>query len=294
MKKILLSGILIICSVIFNESCYKTGEIIYQPTCKPLEMNLFAAQYNFLYILRREFFHATFTYDGKRRLISANSFLQGNPDRKYEFIYDGNNNLVRINTFDLRPNQPLIPIIYITFNYPFGTKNSISDRLDVQFNYLNNDLVTYSSELALTYHFNTEFQLVSIYQGNSLWETLEYDVNGNCLLDNVYNSNPDVQTYFKYDSYDNEINPGRADRSLQLLLQMYSKNNPTSSARYVKGFGGSGSGYGVLYGSNGSYTYNSNGYPLTYSGYSPENFYADYDCFDPRISPGPGITNITK
>jgi len=285
MKKNALGGFLLICAVLFAGSCYKTGEVIYQPTCKPLDVSINNPQYNYLNNLRREFFQASFTYDINRRLVSSTSLLLGSPERRYDFIYDANNNLIRINTFDIRPGQPSIPIIFITFSYPAGTKSSISAKLDYQFNFLNNDLVTYSSEPLLTYNFNTEFQLVSVYQGSTLNEILKYDVGGNCLSDSLYSNLGTVNTYYVYASYDSKINPARADRSIQLFLQMYSKNNPTDAKRFVRGLGGSGSGFGILYSTSGSYTYNPQGYPLTYNG----NFYADYDCADPTMIPAPVI-----
>ena len=97
--------------------------------------------------------------------------------------------------------------------------------------------------------------------------------------------NQQLNGYYVYSSYDNKINPARSDRSLQLFLQMYSKDNPTNSVRYVKGLGADPNGLGVLYSSNGSYTYNTNGYPLTYGG----KFFADYNCVAPTIiAPAPG------
>ncbi len=64
---------------------------------------------------------------------------------------------------------------------------------------------------------------------------LNHDNGGNCLSDSVYDPAQNLVNYFVYSSYDNEINPARSDRSLQLFFQTYSKNNPTSSNEYEPG-----------------------------------------------------------
>jgi hypothetical protein len=118
-------------------------------------------------------------------------------------------------------------------------------------------------------------------------EQLIYDNGGNCLTDSVYGQQGGLLSYFTYTSYDNQINPARSDRSLQLFFQMYDKNNPTISNEYRIVAGAEPNGFGIFLSSSGSYTYNANGYPITYAG----NFFADYNCLPPPnviSAPGPG------
>jgi hypothetical protein len=250
-------------------SCYKTGEIIYQPACKPAELHLPNNMYNLVYGLRFEFFDGNFTYNGSNnRPSSATSTLLGKLYRQYVFEYDENKYLVKVKTIDIN-RSTIIPIIYINYHYPGGTKNSITDKIETQFYYLKNDGISYSNEPLLSYQYNIEFQLTSIYEGTQLRETYTYDPGGNCTRNNVYDVNGNVSTWFQYDAYDNQINPARADRALQLFLNIYSKNNPTDMKRYVSGFG-------VLANNQGSYFYNGNGYPILYNGDS----FAAYNCIN--------------
>jgi hypothetical protein len=140
-----------------------------------------------------------------------------------------------------------------------------------------------------TYHFNAQFQLESIYVGQIRTELLTYDFGGNLLTDSLFGSNtfgkippPDnVGEYYAYTSYDNQINPGRSDRTLQLFLFMYSKNNPTNFNYYFWDYVDLDYSSG---GQQGAYLYNIHGYPTHWQGI----VFADYTCLmAPPVPPGP-------
>jgi hypothetical protein len=261
--------------ILMSGSCYKTGEVIFQPSCKPGEIDLPNNLYNLLYSIRYEFFHASFNYNGTdQKLTGATSSLTGKTNRRYTFEYDENNNLVKVKTFDISGSLQ-VPVIYINYHYPAGARNSISDKIEVQFFYLNNDGFSYSNESLLTYQYNTEFQLTSIWAGPQVRETYDYDAGGNCTKNTVYDVNSNISTWYEYNAYDDKINPARSDRALQVFLNIYSKNNPTDMKRMVSGLGGAGI-PGTLSVNKGSYTYNNNGYPLTFK----ESFFAGYTCWN--------------
>ena len=286
MKSKTLAVITMVCVAILYLSCYKTGEVIYQPECKPDSLNVSVPMYNFSYFTLQNTFFGSLTYDVNRRLTGATTYSGGSRDRQYDFIYDGNNNLIRINGSVYSEYNPLSLILYITFSYPSGTTASISSTAQVQLNLLSFDNITWVAAPVRTYYFNTEYQLVSVLQNNRRVEQLTYDNGGNCLADSLYNTDSTLNTYFTYPAYDNKINPARSDRSLQLFFQMYNKNNPTTSNEYSSNYAGT-NGFVLSNSSSGNYTYNGNGYPITYAG----NFFADYNCLlrsNPVIAPGPG------
>jgi hypothetical protein len=283
MKRKTILALMVVCAIIMHSSCYKTGETIYQPECKPDSLHVFTPLYNFFYLQQEFTFNGSLNYDVNGRLVSATTITGGSPDHHYDFIYDNNNNLIRINGSVYSANT-LIPNLYVTISYPTGTAASISSTAQVQLTFLVfNNLQWYAAPVQ-TYNFNAQFQLVSIFQGGQRVEQLTYDNGGNCLADSVYDPAQDLVNYYVYNSYDNEINPARSDRSLQLFFQMYSKNNPTSSNEYVPGAGLNN--FVLAKSSSGSYTYNGNGYPITYGG----NSFADYNCtLPPTSAPGPAV-----
>jgi hypothetical protein len=255
-------------------SCYKTGEIIYQPTCKPAAMDLPGDMYHLLNI-NYTFFSGKFNYTGTNgRLNYVTHDVLGKLAKGYNFRYDENNNLVRVDTYDRASGIPL-PVIYVIYHYPPDTRNSIADNIDVQAFSINPDYFSYTSGPLLTYRYNTEFQLTSIWSGPQLRETYDYDAGGNCTKNTVYDINNNISTWYEYNAYDDKINPARSDRALQLFLNIYSKNNPTDMKRMVMGLGGTGV-PGELAHNVGAYTYNTNGYPITFR----ELFFASYTCWN--------------
>jgi hypothetical protein len=284
MKSKTLAVLTIGCAAILYLSCYKTGEVIYQTECKPDSLTVSIPMYNFIKFFTLTPFYGSLTYDANRRLTGATTIKGGAPQEQYDFIYDGNNNLIRINGSAYGYLNALTLNLYITFSYPAGTAASLSSTAQVQVHLLDPNDLTWVTGPAWTYNFNTEFQLVSIFQGAQLVEQLTYDNGGDCLADSEYANNV-VNRYFTYPAYDNKINPARSDRSIQLFLQMYSKNNPTISNEYASNFAGTDA-FVLLYSSSGSYTYNADNYPITYAG----NFFAHYNCIpmpNPVIAPGP-------
>ena len=283
MKRKTLAILIIACAAILYSSCYKTGEVIYQTECKPDSLSISVPMYNFINFFTVSPFYGSLTYDANRRLTGATTIKNGAPQEQYDFMYDGNNNLIRINGSAYFQNS-LTLNLYITFSYPAGTSVSLSSTAQVQLHLLGPEDNVWVTVPAWTYNFNTEFQLVSIFQGTQLMEQLTYDNGGDCLADSEYSNNV-VNRYFAYPAYDNKINPARSDRSIQLFLQMYSKNNPTISNEYASNFAGTDA-FVLNNSSSGSYTYNADDYPLTYAG----NLFADYNCVpmpNPVISPGP-------
>ena len=285
MKRKTLAALIIGYTVVMQLSCYKTGEVIYKPECKPDYLTVGVPLYNFFYLQQQAAFNGSLTYDVNRRLTGATTFAGGIKDRQYDFIYDGNNNLIKINgSVYINGINPQL-ILYDTIFYPSGTVASLSSTAQVVLHILSLNNIQWVTLPAETYNFNAQFQLVSVYQGTTLEEQLTYDNGGNCLADSIYNQNQKVFRYFAYSSYDNQINPARSDRSIQLFFQMYNKNNPTATTEYILGVGADPNTFGIVQTSNGSYTYNINGYPLTYQG----NFFADYNCLPPPVTaPGPG------
>ena len=284
MKRKTLAVLIIACVAILYSSCYKTGEVIYQTECKPDSLSISIPMYNFINFFTVSPFYGSLTYDANRRLTGATTIKNGAPQEQYDFMYDGNNNLIRINGSAYGFLNSLTLNLYITFSYPAGTTVSLSSTAQVQLHLLGPEDNIWVTVPAWTYNFNTEFQLVSIFQGTQLMEQLTYDNGGDCLADSEYANNV-VNRYFTYPAYDNKINPARSDRSIQLFLQMYSKNNPTISNEYASNFAGTDA-FVLNNSSSGSYTYNADGYPLTYAG----NLFADYNCVpvpNPVISPGP-------
>jgi hypothetical protein len=284
MKRKTLAVSIIACVAILSSSCYKTGEVIYQTECKPDSLSISIPMYNFINFFTVSPFYGYLNYDDNRRLIGATTIKNGALQEHYDFLYDNNNNLTQIDGSAFGFQNSLTLNLYIALSYPAGTSASLSSTAQVQLHLLGPDNIVWVTVPAWTYNFNTEFQLVSIFQGTQLMEQLTYDNGGDCLADSEYANNV-VNRYFTYPAYDNKINPARSDRSIQLFLQMYSKNNPTISNEYASNFAGTDA-FVLSNSSSGSYTYNADGYPLTYAG----NLFADYNCVpvpNPVISPGP-------
>jgi len=282
MKRNLFTTLLATCIFIMYSSCYKTGETIYQPTCKPNSIVISRAMYNFPnffdFDLVQEF-NGNLVYDANSRLIQATHFISGSPANIFEFIYDANNNLIRINDYDTVQGNPLLLASYYTFSYPSGTVSSISSTAQVQLSivdYVNHII----AHVNWTYNFNAQFQLESIFQGQVKVEQLTYDFGGNCQTDSVYSEGGQLLSYYVYSSYDNGINPARSDRSLQLFFQMYNKNNPTNSVHYSGAAGADPNSFVIDKSTSGSYLYNLYNYPTVYAG----NFFAQYNC---QVAPPP-------
>jgi|GEM_PF-2666285 len=277
MKRITLGVCFVLFSVIMYSSCYKTGETIYQPTCKPDSISVGKPLYlllDFYSFFMPRSFQGSLTYDVNRRLVSATSYQLGSPLTRYDFIYDGNNNLVRINENNFLQDNTTTPGSYFILSYPTGTIASISATAQVQPVLWFGNVYTFGP--VWTYNFNAQFQLQSVFQGSVMLQQLTYNFGGNCLTDSVYNQQGLLSDYYVYSSYDNSINPARSDRSLQLFFQMYNKNNPGSSIHYSLDLtpGAVPNSFIIAESSSGSYTYNIFNYPTGYAGF----FFAQYDC----------------
>ena len=277
MKRKLINTFIIGCSFFMYSSCYKTGETIYQPICKPDSIIVSRAIYNYLnfydYNMLQQF-NGNLIYDANRRLITAINLQNGAPANHFEFIYDASNNLIRINDYYIQPDNSLSLVAYYTLSYPSGTAASISSTAQVQLTLVDNVNHSVTSVPVWTYNFNAQFQLETIFQGQVKLEQLSYDFGGNCLSDSIYTQGGQLHDYYVYSSYDNGINPSRSDRSLQLFFQMYNKNNPTNSVHYTIGAGAGPNNFVIDKSSSGSYLYNIYNYPTVYAG----NVIAQYDC----------------
>jgi hypothetical protein len=313
MKRRILGAAALISIVLIHGSCYKTGELIPQVTCKPTFISFrYPYENNFYYTVNfatgnpsGEYTEFNITYDNNRRLISA--LATGHPQFsndggsfydifKFNFSYDGKGNMVRIDEYDTSIANLNYPVVYIIYTYPPNTTGSISSTLQTQRFYLNNILQTvqgsapvYIPQHVLTNNFNTEFQLVSVYDGGTLLELRTYDFGGNMQTDTVY-AGLQKPLAIGITGYDSQINPGRSDRTIQLFLCLYSKNNLLGWNAYTFDPANGGNGWAPLYntGGNSFYTYIPQGYP---SDFGPKA-YADYACLvapgPPVINPGPG------
>src|SRR6516162_7328025 len=101
MKGKLITTAIVVCIFLMYSSCYKTGETIYQPICKPDSIIVSRTIYNYLnfydYNMLQQF-NGNLIYDANRRLTTAINLL-GVPANHFDFIYDANNNLIRINDY---------------------------------------------------------------------------------------------------------------------------------------------------------------------------------------------------
>lgn len=280
MKRLSLILSFILLASILN-SCYKTGEIIYQGNCKPVEMDS-QIHGNIDALIST---HHTFTYTGiNRQLATASEIRPAGPQYREEctFSYDANNNLteIRIIYYPFDDPNPVGDGKWV-LTYIAGSKNSISDSIKVQFFALDGQ-----KPIANYYFkFNAEFQLTAIINNNNnaIIRKLEYDNGGNCVKKIFYTDDGLFMTGFiEYSNYDNKINPGRTDRSLQIAKGLYSKNNPGR----ITGYGyAAGNPIPILQSDDIiTYTYNSRSYPITRN----NAFYASYDCIaaDPN-APAP-------
>ena len=92
----------------------------------------------------------------------------------------------------------LLFLLYLTLLAILRVRlSSLSSTAQVQLRLLALDNF-WTTAPAQTYNFNAQFQLVSVYQGNTLEEQLTYDNGGNCQADSIYNQNQKVFRYFAY------------------------------------------------------------------------------------------------
>ena len=221
-------------------------------TCKPTVLNIPGPQYDFFYHLRRNSLQARIGWDTSGRPISMEALQEGKPDRSYAFDYDTAGNLTRVNVKDV--TDSLAPSL--VFRWPSNARGSIAPECWVKL----------GQDPELNYRFNAAHQLQEIRTGDKTLERLYYDETGNLTIDSLFDLNGAARSFFQYDQYDGKPNPGLAHRSLQLFLQMYSRNNPTSMSRNLIAIGISATGYARTYDGKAEYTYNEEGLPLTMNG----------------------------
>ncbi|MFT3679079.1 MAG: hypothetical protein QM791_02330 [Ferruginibacter sp.] len=221
MKKKLLFPVVFLAALTILHSCYKSGEVIYQPVCKTVQLQM----ENFNYLLsspvlwgQRPNNSFNYTTGNSRRLLTAAALGQPYP-YYHNFVYDANNNLVRINRFSGNT-----PDKYFVLGYPDGTRNSASNEITV-YEFTADDILTYTYKL----EYNSEYQLTAVYNENRLLFAYEYDFGGNCTKATGYSSDGTVRSTLEFISYDNKTNPGRTDRPMQIFINDYSKNNCTKS-----------------------------------------------------------------
>ena len=290
MKKYLLPFFIV---AITLSSCYKTGEIIFQTTCKTTAIdyrnnNLFyppgqlftpyvlPSPINFLY---RAEPYMEFTYGGtNHHLLTATGISNGVAYTKFDFSYTAPNNLTKITESQRDEATGLFaPVVYWNLVYPPGTASSIADDMTVEFWNFSAASPFYIDSL----HFNNEFQLTSIIgQNGDTLSTLEYNFAGNCTRLKNYahlcSGGPNtVATVYDFSNYDDKINPARTDRYLQLFLHDYSKNNPGFVKREVFPHCGPVNNIHMLDSSGVSYNfYNNHNLPTIRNGF----FFASYSC----------------
>jgi hypothetical protein len=274
---------LVTLSTILN-SCYKTGEIIYQRKCGVVSFNMQTDKlYNrdFLGAAPNTDINSAISYEniaGRRTNKVAEDLISPAQTSRHEteFYYDDNNNMNRMRWLNwevLPPNTPYPPTAIVDnfiITYPSGTRNSVSNIFKIQ---RFREEIPEALDSPYTYTFNGELQLTSItdYYGN-VRQTFEYDFAGNCTKNTIYGTNNTVKTLWEYLSYDDKINPCRTDRTLQLYYNIYSKNNPTSVRLTVYDDKGAVQTYNNTY----IYTSNSDGYATGIVGFTKP--YALYIC----------------
>lgn len=275
MKKI-FSGIILVSFLSMFTGCYKTGEIIYQTTCKPISIYL---PTRLLGIIRGTEFSADIQYGfpNKRPVTIQRKDAFDKPIEKFTLEYDQSNNLVRENIYSSASST--IVSAYTEFSYPQGTTSSIADDIGKKYYILNNDGITYRLAWDRHYYFNTEFQLVKVTSNGKPMADFVYDFGGNLLKETMYTTYYDNNAaagvlYFEYEfsNYDNKLNIFRSDRYLQLFFDVYSKNNPLNSSQRFTDFPDGSPNYQYY---SGVFTYNSQGYWITCN---PSGYYAVYDC----------------
>lgn len=286
MKSKLTAAIaLLMFSVVLN-SCYKTGEVIYQRKCGVVSFNLQTEKlYNTIFfpasansVLNSSITYANIPVATRRTTVIEEDKI--NPSQPYhiyhDFFYDNNNNLSYfrwVSLDDIIPNGGnSAELADFVFTYPQGAINSISSTLKVQ-RYSSGYPNSTPLDSPYTYNFNTESQLTSITDYyNQVLQTFEYDNGGNCTKNTVYGPNNTIAAVWEYLSYDDKINPCRTDRTLQLYYNIYSKNNPTNVRLTVYDDKGVVQTYNNTY----SYTYNSDNYAFGIVGFTKP--YANYIC----------------
>jgi hypothetical protein len=283
MKHKLITCAAILLIILLNSSCYKTGEVIYQPLCKPSEVDftinpllqtpgmMFTGETAFQSYIAGP--HMQFTYGGNnRRLISATEInTEGAQPKSYLFSYDAANNLTGITL-----SQTGAPLFQNwVFTYPSGTIGTISSQITIQ-------KFTYPPSVPgqkLFFNYNTEFQLTSVTNtNNQILKTLEYNFAGNCTKITNYRYTGTVQSIistFEFLAYDDKVNPARNDRYLQLFLHSYSKNNPTIVKREL--FPDPANPFPGITNANATYNfYNQRDLPIIRNGF----FFAAHDCIN--------------
>jgi len=251
--------ILVLLALFVLTACRQRRELK-MPTCKPTVLNIPGPQYDFFYHLRRDRLQARIGWDTSGRPVSMDCIQDGRPDRLYRFEYDAQDNLVRVAVKDAQDS--LAPSL--TFRWPNGAKHSLATECWVKL----------GDDPELNYKFNAANQLTEIRTAERLLARMSYDGSENMIVDSLFDLNGSARSYFQYDAYDGNPNPGLAHRTLQIFLQLYSRNNPTAMSRNLIAIGISATGSAKTYDGKAGYTYNDEGLPLTMNG----NEYGVYDC----------------
>ena len=254
------SSLFVVLLALLGVAACRQGSDNGTPACKPTVLNIPGPQYDFFYHLRRDRLQARIGWDGSGRPVTMDCLQEGRPDRNYGFEYDADGNLVKVNVKDLQDS--LAPSLAL--RWPAGAKGSLAPECWVKL----------GEDPELNYRFNAAGQLQEIRAENTTLAKLYYDELGNLALDSLFDLNGAARSFFQYDKYDGKPNPARSHRTLQLFLQMYSRNNPTAMSRNLIAIGISATGSAKTYDGKAEYTYNEDGLPLTMNG----GEYAVYDC----------------
>lgn len=276
MKRIfsILFSVLLLLSL---TGCYKTGEIIFQTTCKPTEVSL---PNKLLGITRGYSLEAyiSYAYPNKRPVGIQRKGINNQLFEYFTLDYDQANNLVRENIYQNSSGGTVIA--YTEYIYPLGTTSSIADSFEKRYYILDAHDLIYKLQWSRNYYFNTEFQVEHITTNGKPMADYVYDFGGNLQKETVYSTFYDPTAaagvlYYEntYSNYDDKVNLFRTDRYLQLFFDVYSKNNPRKTKTY---YGQMLDGTPIEQEYTGTFTYNSQGYWLTCE---PGGYYAKYDCY---------------
>jgi hypothetical protein len=284
MKHKLITCAAILLIILLNSSCYKTGEVIYQPLCKPSEVDftinpllqtpgmMFTGETAFQSYIAKP--HMQFTYGGNNRRLTKATEINADgiaTGLTYDLTYDATNNI----TFMVFGVSGDSRIHTASFTYPAGTIGTICSQISIKVSTYPVDEINQT----LFFNYNTEFQLTSVTNtNNQILKTLEYNFAGNCTKITNYSYTGTVQSIistFEFLAYDDKVNPARNDRYLQLFLHSYSKNNPTIVKREL--FPDPANPFPGITNANATYNfYNQRDLPIIRNGF----FFAAHDCIN--------------
>jgi len=188
---------------------------------------------------------SVYKYDTQNRIIEFTDVPNNNTDVKY--IYDANGHLNEVDTYHNN-------LIYTKSIYTYST-NSINQQV----NSYSNGSVASTSNLVLT--INSSQQITKVGVDANDYNTYTYDASGNQATYNQYISNNLTGPYYAYVyTYDNNKNPFLNTKG-DFYVSQYGASVNNVIKQTVTSVNSS-----TPYVFNYTYTYNTDGYPITRTG----------------------------